>query len=221
MSEYDSEPVPGLPQRLPDGETLIWQGSPDWNGVAWRVLHVNTIAVYFLLLAAAPVAVALWQGANVSDSMAPAARVVAAGALALAILAGLAKLIARTTIYSITNKRVVMRYGVALPITVNIPFNEISAVNVKDYADATADIALSTSGPLRLAYLNLWPHARGWRFEQAEPTLRSVPDGGRIAALLATTMVGAGVPGAAVVPFLRPAGESRPSLDHDISTAVA
>ena len=37
--------------------------------------------------------------------------------MSLAILFGIAALVKRTTIYTITNKRVVMRFGIALPIT--------------------------------------------------------------------------------------------------------
>ncbi len=49
---------------------------------------------------------------------------------AILILSLLAYLIARTTIYSITSRRVVMRFGVALPMTVNIPFKAIRSADV-------------------------------------------------------------------------------------------
>ena len=33
---------------------------------------------------------------------------------------------ARTTVYTITNRRVVMRFGIALPMTLNLPFTLIA-----------------------------------------------------------------------------------------------
>ena len=33
MSEYDHEPVRGLPGVLPSGEALLWQGAPEWRSL--------------------------------------------------------------------------------------------------------------------------------------------------------------------------------------------
>ena len=38
MSEFDTEPVPGLPEQLPEGERLRWQGAPKWAALAVRAL---------------------------------------------------------------------------------------------------------------------------------------------------------------------------------------
>ena len=32
--DYEFEPVPGLPEELPPGEMLLWQGAPDWKTIA-------------------------------------------------------------------------------------------------------------------------------------------------------------------------------------------
>lgn len=198
MSEYDTEPVPGLPYNLPEGETLIWQASPDAKAVAKRVLHSNAVIGYFALLAAVPVVSALVQGGSVTASLASSARLAIVGAVAIAIMTVLSRAIARTTIYSLTNKRIVMRYGVAFPLSLNVPFGEISAIDCKTYPDGTADIALATSGALRMSYLHLWPHARPWHVESAQPTLRMLPNGADHAKSIASAMVAAGVQGAAV-----------------------
>ena len=42
----------GLPERLPEGETLLWQGRPSWRQLALRAFHVREIAIYFALLLA-------------------------------------------------------------------------------------------------------------------------------------------------------------------------
>lgn len=198
MSEYDTEPVPGLPQNLPEGETLIWQASPNAKGVARRVLHSNAVIGYFALLAAVPAGSSLIQGGSAMAALSTSARLAIVGAIAITILTALARAIARTTIYSLTNKRIVMRYGVAFPLSLNIPFGEISAIDCKSYPDGSADIALAVSGPLRMSYLHLWPHARGWHFERAQPTLRMLPNGAAHAKSIASAMLAAGVQGSQV-----------------------
>jgi hypothetical protein len=103
---------------------------------------------------------------------------------ALAILVFLGWLVGRTTLYTITNRRVVMRIGIVLDVTFNIPFRVIESAGLRKYEDGTGDIALALAGPDRIAYLHLWPHARPWRIARAEPTLRTVPDAAAVSALL-------------------------------------
>ena len=50
VNEHETEPVRGLPQRLPAGEALLWQGSPLAWSLARRGFHVVDLAIYFLLL---------------------------------------------------------------------------------------------------------------------------------------------------------------------------
>jgi hypothetical protein len=39
--DFDFEPVPGLPAELPAGETMIWQGRPQWRSLAVRAFHIR------------------------------------------------------------------------------------------------------------------------------------------------------------------------------------
>ena len=50
--EYEDEPIPGLPGRLPPGEDIIWQATPDWRGVARGVFHTRLVAAWFIIVAA-------------------------------------------------------------------------------------------------------------------------------------------------------------------------
>ena len=45
--EHEFEAAHGLPEQLPAGEKIIWQGSPDWVTLAVKVMHLRTIAIYF------------------------------------------------------------------------------------------------------------------------------------------------------------------------------
>ncbi|NWG24376.1 MAG: PH domain-containing protein [Pseudorhodoplanes sp.] len=188
MSEFDSEPVSGLPERLPEGESLLWQGQPAWRSLAIRAFHIRKIALYFAFLVAAQAVVSFSSGTGLAGAMKPALWLVTFAIAACAIAALLAWLYARTTVYTLTNRRIVMRYGAALPMALNLPFREIAAAAAAIHADGTADIPLAINSNGRISYVHLWPHARPWRLNRPEPMLRSVPDGARIAALLASAL---------------------------------
>jgi hypothetical protein len=91
---------------------------------------------------------------------------------------------ARATVYTITNKRVAMRVGAALTITLNLPYTQISSADLDLRKDGSGTIALTTMGDVSFSYLVLWPHVRPWRFP-ARPALRCIPNAERVARLLA------------------------------------
>lgn len=186
--EFDSEPVKGLPERLPAGETMLWQGQPEWRSLAIRVFHIRKIAVYFALLLAAQAAISLYNGAAGAEAARSAMILAAVGAAACATAAFLGWLYANTTVYTITDRRIVMRYGAALPMALNVPFAEISAAAAAIHRDGTADIPLVLESKSRISWLHLWPHVRPWRINKPEPMLRGVPDGRRVAQLLAEAL---------------------------------
>ena len=182
--DFDFEPVRGLPGHLPAGETLLWQGEPDLKAMALSVFHLRKVAIYFALLAIWRFAIVSHAGASLAASVSAAMVLVGLGAAAVAILGAIAFLVCRTTVYSITSRRVVMRIGVALPITFNLPFTVIGSAALKLNADGTGSIPLSLTGRNKLAYLVIWPHARPWRVARAEPTLRLIPNAATVAQLL-------------------------------------
>ena len=188
MREYASEPVRGLPENLPEGEHILWQGSPKWIALAIRALHVRGIAIYFGLLAAWFAGAAILDGASVWAAAWSAARVVPGAAASLALLATLAFFLARAAVYTITNRRLVMRFGIALPMVLNIPFRQIKSADLKAYGDGTGDIPLKVSGSQRQSMVVPWPHVRPWRTVEPEPMLRCVPDARRVADILAAAL---------------------------------
>ena len=183
--DFDFEPVRGLPGHLPSGETLLWQGAPDFRSMALRGFHVRKISIYFAVLAAWRICNGLTDGATVEAAAKSALPLVGLGLAAVCILLVLAYLTCRTSVYSITSRRIVMRIGIALPIHFNLPFKALDSAAVKLYPDGTGSVPLVLNGSNRLAYLVLWPHARPWRLARAEPSLRFVPDAAAVAQLLA------------------------------------
>ena len=171
-----AEPIPGLPAALPEGEAVQWQGRPSAAAFAVHVFHVRFVAAYFGLLLAWRLAALSSAGADASALAAGAAFTVAAGCAAVAILAALSWLMARSTIYPITNKRLVLRYGVAIRKYVNLPFTRIGAVAMRRHGAKSGSIALHTEGDAGVGYLHLWPHARPMRFSRPEPMMRGLGD---------------------------------------------
>jgi hypothetical protein len=191
VTEHGFEPVPGLPERLPEGETLLWQGRPGWRGLARGALHVRGIAAYFAVVAA-------WQGAWIATSggsalhaVGSAALMLAIGALPIAFLLAYAWMSAKGSVYSITNRRIVMRVGVALPVTINLPFALVESAALARRADGSGDLVLRLSAKQRASWIALWPHCRPWRFTRPEPMLRALPDAQAAAQVLSRALAAA------------------------------
>lgn len=201
---FEHEPIPGLPERLPAGEHILWQGKPDWKRLALAAFHVRAVSLYFGLIGLW----ALLSGGGLGGVMATA--LAAGGAVTLLLL--LSWLTARATIYTITNRRVVLRIGVALPTCINVPFTIIDTAGLKRHPDGSGDIPLALSGKPALGYALLWPHARPWRLGNPEPMLRAVPDVDRVAGILGRALADA-VPAGRRLP-LGDAGAAQPARPH-------
>jgi len=195
MKDYEFEPQPGLPEPLPKGEHVLWQGAPRWRALVAHVLPIRLIAAYFSLLA-------IWRGvedaaggASLSATAAHAFPILLVGLVPIALMVIYAWFAARSTLYTITDKRVVMRFGLALPIVLNLPFTKIKSAAVAAHSDGTGDIPLAPhtgeNAGAPVSYLLVWPHIRPMKFARPEPMLRCIPDPGRVAQLLADALANA------------------------------
>jgi hypothetical protein len=188
VSEFESEYAPGLPAPLPKGERLLWQGKPRWRSLAVHAFHVRSIAIYFAILTAWRGTIVASDGADTIGVVAAMAWIILLALTAIAVLGLLAWLSARSTIYTITDQRVLMRFGIALPITLNIPFRVMDGVSLARHRDLTGDIAVTVSGSDRVAYLVLWPHARPWRVNRPQAMLRSLGKSEEVAKVLSRAL---------------------------------
>ena len=159
--DYAREPIPGLPAKPPSGEEILWQGSPSWKGLAIDVFHVRVIAIYFSALIA-------WRAFISGISLS----IIAAGTILLLCL--LARAYARTTIYTVTDRRVVIRSGVALPTAINLPFAAVASADLRLKADGRGDIRFTLSPGHRAGYVALWPHVQLRSVTHPEPMLRCI-----------------------------------------------
>ena len=206
--EHEFEAAHGLPEALPSGEVQLWQGSPDVKLMARQALHIDLVMGYFGVLLAWRGLSGWYDGAGLGPTLMAMVGMLPMIVLGLGLLAGFAWLMARTTVYTITNRRVVMRVGVVLSITFNLPFAQIAAAGWRARGRG-GDIVLDLAGTDRIAYLHLWPHARPWHMKRTQPMLRGLADAPAVAQILSQALAQAeasrqALPQRAVVGVSRP-----------------
>lgn len=213
MREHEIEPVPGLPEELPAGETLLWQGSPDWRDIAVRVMHVRGVSIYFAALFAYLGWTAYVGGTSIEAALMTTLKPVPIAAAAVAFLVLIAYAIARTTLYTITSRRIVMRFGLALPMTINIPYALVQSADLGDRG-RFGDVTLDLNAP-RQSLIVLWPHVRPWRTSKPQPMLRSLADARSVAGTLAGALKAFHGANATVTrPEVVPANDLVPTAEH-------
>ena len=181
--DFATEPVNGLPERPPQGEHILWQGRPNTWALAKEALSLPWVAGYFLVLA-------LWRFIAVSDlvpfgqAFGSAMPFLILGGITLTLLWLIALVQARATVYTVTNRRVAMRIGAALTVTLNLPYTQIGSADLARRKDGTGTISFTTLGETRLSYLVCWPHVRPWKMNPTRPALRCIPDAETVARLI-------------------------------------
>lgn len=186
--DFEREPIPGLPAHLPEGEHIVWQGSPSASSFARNILHKRKIMVYFAIVAAWKFGTGLYDGDTLRQSIMTAGTLLMAAGIVFGIIWWYARAVKRSTIYTITNKRVVMRFGVALPVTFNYPFAQITSADVKESNEDHGSITLGLKEHTKISWAILWPHARPWKLARPEPAIREVADVANVAKLLSENL---------------------------------
>ena len=176
-----------LPADIPPGERVLWHGRPEWISLARRAYRVDFVAAYFLAMTAWNLGYGLYLGGPALAAMG-ALKTLIAGFAAIGLLGGVAWLSARTTLYVVTTRRLVLKIGIALPIFFNLPFSQIASASVHIYSDETGDIPVLPTPGQRIAYLHLWPHARPFHVNRPEPAMRSVRNAREVATMLAAAL---------------------------------
>ncbi len=162
----------------------LWAGRPGWAAAARHIWKAPWVAAWFAVLLADGARIALAGPHAPAGAWSGEGRLLVVAVVATTGLLVMAALTARTTRYAIGARAVTLRYGVALPATLVIPFAAIERVEVRVHADGSGDVALRLRPGRGVIYPKLWPHARPWRILRAEPMLRCVPDAGVAGALL-------------------------------------
>lgn len=188
MSEHEFEAVRGVPGALPEGETVLWQGSPHWAYLAFDAFKVGWISGYFGLLLAWRFVESLSEGMAPFASFSDAIAVLPLAVIAIALLCGLAWVNSRSTVYTVTNNRVIMRFGAALTKAINIPFKIIESASSSARSSGRGDVAVKLVSPNKIPMLLLWPHMRPGTIRLPEPTFRSLKDAAVCAQILSEAL---------------------------------
>ncbi len=181
----DAAPVyiRGVPHALPAGEQLLWEGSPAAGPVAKQVFHRALVIGYFAVMT-------LWWAISTygsvprNDFLAMLGVRLLLAAIVVGVVEYLARAVSRTTVYALTSKRLVLKIGVVLPMTINLPLRLLQDAGVARFRDGTGQIALTLVPGDRLAYIALWPHCKVFKLNQPSPVLRGLTEPDRVAALL-------------------------------------
>jgi len=183
--DFQTEPVRGLPQKLPDGEHILWQGQPSWWALTKEALSLWWVAGYFAFLFAwrttAGAATETWTASATTASF-----FLVLGAIVCALLMLVGFVQAKATVYTITNKRVAMRIGAALTMTLNLPFKQVdnASLGVRKSGHGTIALEMNPEGGMGFSYLMTWPHVRPWKMKHTQPALRCIPDARTVAKIL-------------------------------------
>lgn len=157
-------------------EKVLWKGRPDLALLSRHAFHTRKVGLYFAALIVIAVMIGNTNAAIVCAVL---------GVAATAILHGLAWLSVRSTLYIITDVRVIMRIGMAIETRINVPLKHVLSADLKKRGSSHGDIALQLGGERLLGYALLWPHVRPFRLTHPEPMLRAVPEAETVAELLA------------------------------------
>jgi hypothetical protein len=180
--EHEFEAQLGLPEQLPKDERILWQGSPNWLSLSIEVYRLRSLGIYFMLML-------LLQTSYISSqseewSYKPLILTGSMVVFTLSTIALWAWISAKTCMYTVTNKRIVMRIGVVYSLTFNFPLKKIISAHELHRSKSTSDISVTLGKADRIGWLHLWPHTRPWVVNQPEPTLRCIDDGANCARIL-------------------------------------
>jgi hypothetical protein len=182
--DFKFEPIRGLPEQLPEGEHILWQGAPDPRVLAREAWGLRWVVGYFVLLAVWRVGVSSVE-VPMRAALVHALPFVVLGVLACTIIYVIAYVQARSTVYTLTNKRVAMRIGAALTMTLNLPYTWIGTAKLDLKPSGHGTLAFDLIGDSRVSYLMTWPHVRPWHMMRTQPALRAIPDVQMVAQIFA------------------------------------
>jgi len=195
-SESSRTRIEGVEEALPPGETVLWQGRPDLHTLTFRVLHLRAVLFYWLLVAGGFVLASLFTDRGAGDLFADLTWLVVVGLFGAGILYGLAAVIRKSTTYVLTDRRIVIRLGVALPSVFNLPLHQVDSVDFRALGGGMGDLVFTPAGTDRVGWLFLWPHAKPWAFKDPLPAFRALPDaetvGRQVASAVAAVRKGEG-----------------------------
>ena len=175
--------IRGVNEALPAGERVLWEGAPEAKALARHLFFVRPISIYLSAMVLWWIAVNWSQAGTTGFWVTLGTQIVLSGGVVLAAWM-FARAIARGTTYAITDRRIVLNFGVIFPLTINLPLRYVQGASAKQFADRSGQIAVQLNTKEKLAWIVLFPHVRPWRFNNPEPLLRGLSDPVKVGEIL-------------------------------------
>jgi hypothetical protein len=180
--DYKTEAPPpsDVLSSIPEGENIIWSGKPDFKSITLRAFGLKYLLFYLLI---SFVFFSIRSGIIVEPIKLITSFVpyLLSGILICCIVSLFSYFQVRNTVYVVTDKRVVIKTGVALIFMLNVPFEKISEINRQILGDGSGNISFKLISGKRVPFFASWPSVRPWYFSNPEPTFRYVADADLVA----------------------------------------
>ena len=171
---------------IPHGESILWKGRPSLWGFSWNLFGLKWIALYLSMLSIVSVArffASDFYTAFYVDFL----PFFLSGIFASIILIGLAAIQAYSTVYIITENRVIIKTGAALSFLISMPFKKIKEVNLQKRGASIGTISFELFSKKRVPYISCWPSVRPWKFKKTQPAFSCVRSVNEVATILRKT----------------------------------
>lgn len=179
----------GLPGPLPTGETVLFAAKPTFGSLLLHLFHIRIVGVALAIFALIPAWRLLDAGGSLAQVMLSPLLMAPFIFAVLAILFSCAWVMARTTTYIVTNRRVILLVGWAITRMVNIPLKKIVHAGLRERGGGVTDIAITIDPSAKIGWLALWPHNRLRQFTRPVPMLRALPRGEALAEVLTNALM--------------------------------
>ena len=160
-------------RSIPDGERVCWIGKPNWISFGFNAFGIKYLVVYFILsafYAISQIELVFSFGAFIGEYIS----FIVSGIIAGLILFLLAYFAAQHTCYVITEKRLVIRTGIALVFLLNVPLKNVTSIDKQSLLRGYGNLSFKPQSKKRIPYFSCWPSVRGGSFLEPIPTFRSI-----------------------------------------------
>jgi len=186
--EYKSkfEAPKNILDAIPNGESILWKGRPSLWGFSWNLFGLKWITLYLSMLSIVSVArffASDFYTAFYVDFL----PFFLSGIFASIILIGLAATQTYSTVYIITENRVIIKTGAALSFLISMPFKKIKEVNLQKRGASIGTISFELFSKKRVPYISCWPSVRPWKFKKTQPAFSCVRSVEEVATILRKT----------------------------------